>query len=82
LKPILFDLLERRRKCGQSLVLTESYRDVADCGRQRASILATPQAEYFGVARVGAGSGGGLLHARRGVDMETTRHAGCGPIMD
>ena len=69
LKPILFDLLDAPAHAG--LTLTESFA-MWPTAAVSGFYFGHPQAEYFGVARVGEGQ---LVDyaARRGVDVDTAR---------
>ena len=69
LKPILFDLLDAPGNAG--LTLTESFA-MLPTAAVSGFYFGHPQAEYFGVARVGEGQ---LIDyaARRGVDLDTAR---------
>ena len=69
LKPILFDLLDAPHKAG--LTLTESFA-MLPTAAVSGFYFGHPQAEYFGVARVGEGQLTDYA-ARRGVDLDTAR---------
>mgnify|MGYP002778735114 FL=1 len=69
LKPILFDLLNAPKNAG--LTLTESFA-MLPTAAVSGFYFGHPQAEYFGVARVGEGQLTDYA-ARRGVDVETAR---------
>jgi 5-methyltetrahydrofolate--homocysteine methyltransferase len=67
LKPILFDLLDATHKTG--ITLTESFA-MLPTAAVSGFYFGHPQAEYFGVARIGEDQVTEYA-ARRGVDMET-----------
>jgi len=67
LKPILFDLLDATHKTG--ITLTESFA-MLPTSAVSGFYFGHPQAEYFGVARIGEDQVTEYA-ARRGVDMET-----------
>ena len=67
LKPILFDLLEATDNAG--ITLTESFA-MLPTAAVSGFYFGHPQAEYFGVARIGIDQRDEYA-ARRGVDMET-----------
>ncbi|NJS15313.1 MAG: methionine synthase [Sphingopyxis sp.] len=69
LKPILFDLLDAPANTG--LTLTESFA-MWPTAAVSGFYFGHPQAEYFGVARVGEGQLTDYA-ARRGVDLDTAR---------
>ena len=69
LKPILFDLLHAPANAG--LTLTESFA-MLPTAAVSGFYFGHPQAEYFGVARVGEGQVADYA-ARRGVDLDTAR---------
>ncbi len=69
LKPILFDLLDAPKNTG--LTLTESFA-MWPTAAVSGFYFGHPQAEYFGVARVGEGQLQDYA-ARRGVDPDTAR---------
>jgi 5-methyltetrahydrofolate--homocysteine methyltransferase len=67
LKPILFDLLDATHKTG--ITLTESFA-MLPTAAVSGFYFGHPQAEYFGVARIGEDQVSEYA-GRRGVDMET-----------
>jgi 5-methyltetrahydrofolate--homocysteine methyltransferase len=67
LKPILFDLLDATHKTG--ITLTESFA-MLPTAAVSGFYFGHPQAEYFGVARIGEDQVTEYA-ARRGVDMDT-----------
>jgi 5-methyltetrahydrofolate--homocysteine methyltransferase len=69
LKPILFDLLDAPANVG--LTLTESFA-MWPTAAVSGFYFAHPQAEYFGVSRIGEGQLADYT-ARRGVDPDTAR---------
>jgi 5-methyltetrahydrofolate--homocysteine methyltransferase len=69
LKPLLFDLLDAGGNAG--LTLTESFA-MLPTAAVSGFYFGHPQAEYFGVARVGEGQMTDYA-ARRGVDVDTAR---------
>ena len=69
LKTILFDMLDAERATG--ITLTESYA-MLPTAAVSGFYFGHPQAEYFGVARIGEDQVADYA-ARRGVDLETAK---------